>query len=61
MLLENETLIIEQKRLDMCTKILLAIPALSISIWCLTNATFSILMYEHIRNILRNVTIHVKV
>ena len=49
-----------KKPLDWCIKIIITIPALSISIWCIANTLYTALLYEHIRNILRNVTIHIE-
>ena len=39
---------------------ILTFPAISFSLWCIANTTYTILIYEHIHNILKNVTIHIE-
>jgi hypothetical protein len=50
----------EKKSLDWCTKCIITLPAISLSIWCLANTAYNALIYEHLHNILKNVTVHIE-
>jgi len=50
----------EKKSLDLYTKCIITLPAISLSIWCLANTAYTVLFYHHIHNILKNVTIHIE-
>ena len=43
------------------TNFILTIPSLTFSLWCVATTTYTALVYEHIKNILRNVTIHIEI
>lgn len=61
MMYETDPLFHQQKpNRGLYEKIILTIPALSYSIWCLSATAFTILIYEHVHNILKNVTIHIE-
>lgn len=49
----------DKKSLDCYTKFIITLPAVSISIWCLANTAYNALIYEHLRDILKNVTLHI--
>jgi len=61
MFTEQEFLIPQNKqKLDWYTKFIITLPAISVSIWCLASTTYNVLIYQHLHNILRNVTLHVE-
>ena len=41
-------------------KIILTIPAISFSIWCLATTTYTVLIYDHVHDMFKNVTIHIE-
>lgn len=61
MMLESDPLFYQKKEnRGWYEKIILTIPAISFSIWCTATTTYTVLIYEHIHNILKNVTIHIE-
>jgi hypothetical protein len=61
MLTENDFLLPKKKNsLDWYTKFIITIPSLSFSVWCLATTAYNALLYEHLKNILKNVTIHIE-
>ena len=61
MMLESDPLFRQRKENNgWYEKIILTLPAISISIWCLATTTYTVLIYENLHNILKNVTIHIE-
>ena len=61
MLTENDFFLPKKKKSNDCYfKFIITIPSLSLSIWCLNTTIYNALLYEHLRNILKNVTLHIK-
>ena len=61
MMLESNPLIYQPKENKRWyEKIILTIPAISYSIWCLAATAYTALIYTHVHNILKNVTIHIE-
>ena len=62
MMLESEPLFQQEQKENkgLYEKIILTIPAISLSIWCLATTAYTALIYDHIHNIFKNVTIHIE-
>ena len=50
----------EPKSKGICETLMLAVPAVAYSIWCIAATTYTALIYTHVHNILKNVTIHIE-
>ncbi len=60
--MENEVFFERPRNNRSCYRsFILTIPALSYSLWCIAATTYTALIYEHVRNILKNVTIHIEI
>ena len=59
MMLDTEPLF-HHKNSNWCYKVIIAIPAVSYGVWCLAATAYTALIYEHVHNILKNVTIHIE-
>jgi len=61
MMIESEPLFYTQKgNKSWFDKLIVTIPVASFSVWCIASTAFTVLIYEHIHNILKNVTIHIE-
>lgn len=50
----------EPKNKSVCETLILAVPSVAYSIWCIAATTYTALIYTHVHNILKNVTIHIE-
>lgn len=58
---DNEPLFYrEPSKKNFCEIIIVSIPAVAYSVWCLAATFYTGLIYIHIHNILKNVTIHIE-
>jgi hypothetical protein len=50
----------EPREKNFCEVFILSIPAVAYSVWCIAATAYTALIYTHVHNILKNVTIHIE-